>query len=433
VTLAAGVAYLLYLRSPVVYASVVWWLFFLTCFVRRIIDYRSGFSDQNVVLAAPLVAAMVCAPTLLTQRHLWKLPIALPFVLAFASALYGICVGVLCIPPKILLESSLQWIPPLVFGFFMFAECISAEKREAHMKSLRQTFKWGLLIMGAYGIYQYVVMPPWDALWMTGSGMGSIGSPEPFGMRVFSTMNGPGVLGYTLAAGLVLIVSERNLFSYCAGAVGLCALLLSSVRAAWAMLVIALFLFLLREKKYIARVLLGIIALGLVAMAAVAISPARDSIQDRFSSFTDLRDDTSYQERTEGYSQLLPYALDAPFGSGLGTMDAHFQGNISLGTRDSGLWEIVLSLGWIGGLVYLLALARLAFSAWQHTRKCTEEYTAIACIVLGLLSQIAMGSMMLGFTGLAIWSFGAMAMARSALHESTSRRETVWLPDPAAA
>lgn len=433
VILSAVVAYLLYRLSPVAYTSFVLWLFFLICFVRRIIDYRSGFSDQNIVLAAPLLAALVSAPTLIRCRHIWKRPISLPFALAFASSIYGILVGLLCLPAKILFVSSLEWLAPLVFGFFIFAEFVSGERHDAHMEALHKTFSWGLLVMGVYGIYQYVAAPAWDVLWMTGTGMNSIGSPEPFAIRVFSTMNGPGILAYTLVAGLVLIMSRGNLFSYCAGAFGFGALLLSSVRAAWVALIIAIILFLCKKKKYIARVMLVVAGASICAAIVIMVTPAHETILDRLNTFTDLSNDTSYQERTRGYSQLLPYAMEEPFGSGLGTMDAKFHDNISLGTRDSGFWEIILSLGWIGGAVYLLSLVMLAVRSWPHGKECSSEYTAAACITIGLLSQMALGSMMLGFTGLAIWSFGAMAMAQFGSRESYFKKGAQWLPDPATA
>jgi O-antigen ligase len=342
-------------------------------------------------------------------------------------------VGLLCLPAKTLLVSGLGWFAPLVFGFFVFSECFYGKRREAHLQALLQTFCWGILLMGAYGIYQYVAAPPWDALWMTDTGMSSIGSPEPFAIRVFSTMNGPGALAYALAAGLVLVLCRGGWLSAIAGAMGFAALLLSSVRAAWAALVIALVLFLIHQKKYFAQVLLAVVLVGASLATAAGIFPsARQSIEDRFSTLTDLHDDTSYQDRTAGYSEMLPYMEDSPFGSGLGTMDALFQDNTSLGTRDSGVWEIVLSLGWIGASVYFLALVSLVVLAWPRGEDSTPAETAAACITIGLLCQLVLGSVMVGVTGVTIWSFGAMAMARFAAAESRSRKGARWLPDPAA-
>lgn len=431
--LSVGVAWLLYRRFPVAYVSFVWWLAFLVCFVRRLIDFRSGYFNQNVLLAAPLLAAMVCAPTLFERRVLWRQPIALPFVLGFASLLYGLGVGLLCLPARPLLVSSIGWFSPMIFGFYLLSEFVCANRGEEHIHSLTQTFCWGMLLMGAYGIYQYVTAPPWDALWMTGTEMNSIGTPEPFMVRVFSTMNAPGPLAYALVSGLLLVFCRGGILSAVSAALGFAALLLTSVRASWLAFSIALVLFLFKERKYARRVIIA----GALAVAAFAgglvVPPVRPAIENRMQTFTDLNDDASYQDRTEGYSQMLPYAEESPFGTGLGTMDAKFQEDTSLGARDSGIWEIFLSLGWIGGLVYLTALGLMVFRAWPRGTASAPFETAAACVSIGLLCQLPLGSVTLGVIGLTIWSFGAIAMARFAPAELRSRKGAPWLPDPASA
>jgi hypothetical protein len=410
---ATGTAYLLYRRAPATYVSFVWWLWFLSCFLRRIVDYRSGFAESNPIVAAPFLASLVCMPALFHRSEIWKLRGSFPFVLAFSSALYGLGVGFLCIPKKILLMSALGWFSPLVFGFFIFSEFADVDRRETLMNSLQTTFRWGVLLMGAYGVIQYYLAPAWDALWMTESKMGSIGSPEPFGIRVFSTMNGPGALAFTLMAGLMLLLSQRGFVPLLAGAAGCAALLLSSVRSAWAALLLAILLLAIRDKKYFIRLTVAAILLGVCIAGAMAIAPIRENVQNRFSSFTDMKDDTSYQDRQSGHEQMTAYSADEPFGTGLGTMDANFAGKTALGTRDSGLWEIALSLGWVGGAVYLASLGLLAWNAWRPGFSRTGTELIAACVCIGLLSQLLLGSVMLGVTGCTIWMFGAIAMTSS--------------------
>ena len=408
--LATGTAYLLYRRAPVTYVSFVWWLWFLVCFLRRIVDYRSGFAEGNPIIAAPFLASLVCLPVVFQRRDIWKLRSSFPFVLAFASVLYGLGVGFLCIPKKILLMSSLGWFTPIVFGFFVFSEFRDADRREALLQSLRSTFCWGVLIMGVYGVIQYFLAPRWDVLWMVESKMSSIGNPEPFGIRVFSTMNGPGALAFTLVAGLMLLLSQRGVLVMLAGAAGCATLLLSSLRAAWAAIILALILLAFRDKKYITRLSVAAALMLVCISCAMVIEPIRENVQNRFSSFTDMKDDTSYQDRQSGYEQMTTYASEEPFGTGLGTMEANFAGKTALGTRDSGFWEIALSLGWVGGAVYLAALGLLAWNGWHSgAERATTEVIA-ACISIGLISQLLLGSVMLGVTGSIIWMFGAIAM-----------------------
>ncbi len=56
VGLAVLVGGVLIQRSPVMYSSFSLWLWFLTPFVRRVLDYRHGWNPTNVVLLAPPVA-----------------------------------------------------------------------------------------------------------------------------------------------------------------------------------------------------------------------------------------------------------------------------------------------------------------------------------------------------------------------------------------
>ena len=303
-------AYRLYRKSPPLYVSFVWWLFFLICFVRRIIDYRSGFSDVNIVIAAPYLAALVCTPTVFARSDVWRSRVSVPFILAFIASLYGLFVGVLLTPAKNLVVSGLAWFSPLIFGFYILTEMTSKSRRDEHFAALERTFSWGMLIMGCYGVYQFLTAPGWDALWMAETRMGSIGSPEPYGIRVFSTMNGPGALAYALTTGLLLLLVRRRAISLFSAAAGLSALLLSSVRAAWGTLAIMLGLFAFREKRYVGKLVTASGLLVGVALLAMFIQPLRERVEDRFASFTNMHDDTSYQERTSGYEEMLAFAAE---------------------------------------------------------------------------------------------------------------------------
>jgi hypothetical protein len=429
--LTTAAAWYLYRRAPVAYVSFVWWLLFLICFIRRFIDYRSGYSDQSVVLAAPLLAALVCFPSVLRRQDVWKLRSSIPFLLGLTACLYGVTVGFLCLPKRALLISALSWFPPLILGFFVFSEFVTGERNRDHLEYLERTFCWGALLMGAYGLIQYLVAPAWDVLWMNHSGMGSIGSPEPFQIRVFSTMNAPGALGYTLA-GALLLLFRRGMLPAIAGGLGFVALLLSNVRAAWAAVAIALILLAVRERRYIKRLMIGAALMTVCVSAITVIAPIREALQHRFQSFTDIEDDSSYEARSNGYEEMIPYIQQDPLGNGLGTMDTLFQDKTSLGSRDSGIWEILLSLGWIGGGVYFVALGILAWRSWQHAEGKTPTETLAGCISIGLICQLGLGSVMIGVTGIEIWSFAAIAMARLGMNEFRAQNRVEWANDPAA-
>jgi hypothetical protein len=65
-TFAVGV--FLYLRYPILYLGFTWWVWFLTPWVRRLIDYQSGWTDPSPVLLAPSLVTFVTLATFV--RHL---------------------------------------------------------------------------------------------------------------------------------------------------------------------------------------------------------------------------------------------------------------------------------------------------------------------------------------------------------------------------
>ena len=59
------VGWYLYFRYPSLYIGFVWWILFLTAFVRRYADFRGGaFVDPNPILLAHYAAMVVCGHTL---------------------------------------------------------------------------------------------------------------------------------------------------------------------------------------------------------------------------------------------------------------------------------------------------------------------------------------------------------------------------------
>ncbi len=405
---ATLIAYSLYCRVPVTYVSFVWWLWFLSPFVRRIVDYRAGWVDPSPILLAPPLATLVCFPALIRhEAELWK-PQARPFLLALGSVMYGFVVGILRVPLASLATASLSWFAPIIFGFFLYCSFRSGKFASDLVPSLQRTFLWGTFLMGIYGIFQFVVAPGWDQLWMIESG-GMAGTPEPFGIRVFSTMNAPGPFAAVLVAGLLLLINRQGLLVKLAILPGYLALVLSSSRLAWLAWLVGVAVFALRQKRYAARITATICLLVTSIFLLVTENPSGEDLNLRFKSFANLQDDTSFQERESGYSDMIDIALNEPFGRGIGAMELGTQ--TTLGSHDSGFWELLLCLGWFSGTLYLLSLFLMAFSMLRPAGPQSSFVTAASCISIGLLSQLLLGSIMLGMFGLALWSFAAIYIA----------------------
>src|ERR1700689_1401054 len=58
-TMALVVGVFLIFTSKPTYTSFTWWLWFLSPFLRRLIDYHSGWVDPSPVLLAPLLVTLV--------------------------------------------------------------------------------------------------------------------------------------------------------------------------------------------------------------------------------------------------------------------------------------------------------------------------------------------------------------------------------------
>jgi hypothetical protein len=59
----------LYLRRPIGYIHFTLWVWFLTPLVRRLVDWRVGFEDQNLVLLAPSLVSAIAGLTLVCERQ----------------------------------------------------------------------------------------------------------------------------------------------------------------------------------------------------------------------------------------------------------------------------------------------------------------------------------------------------------------------------
>ena len=83
----------LYSRHPILYVGFTWWLWFLTAWVRRVVDFQSGWQEPSVILLAPYLCSLVAILTLLNDLPQVYRRGGLPFVVAFASVVYGLLGG----------------------------------------------------------------------------------------------------------------------------------------------------------------------------------------------------------------------------------------------------------------------------------------------------------------------------------------------------
>ena len=340
----------LYWRYPILYVGFAWWLWFLAPLVRRIVDYQSGHTTPGPWILAPLLVTSISAITLI--RYLPKLHYrqSLPFLLSLGGVLYGFSIGLITqeVSDKTVIP-LLTWSTPILFGFHLF---VNWRDYPQYRQNLQRVFFWGVLVMGIYGIFQYLVAPGWDKFWLINVGNLTYGKPEPLGIRVWSTMMIPQKFAAIMTGGLLLLFVQKGSFRFLVAGVGYLAFFLTSARTAWLNWLMGLFILVASLKARLqTRIIISIIVASLLIIPLTVIEPFSTVIISRFESFSHVEEDGSYQARLEGYNELIKPALSEFFGRGLNTKLETEHHNIA--GFDNGFLVLLLSLGWFGTIVYI--------------------------------------------------------------------------------
>jgi hypothetical protein len=410
--LALVIALRLQQVSVAAYVSFVFWLWFLSPLVRRIADYYGGWQDQSLILLTPyLVSALV-----LTRVIDWALHPHAPrprvagmsvLLLAAAGVALGVPFGVFKSVNAAMVE-MLNYFLPLLFGWYV---ATSGDHAQDIGRALSATFSRAAVVIGGYGVYQFTAAPPWDANWIINTEMTTVGAPEPFGIRVFSTMHSPGVLGFFLVFGLALWIARPVASGLPGAALSAATLVLSLVRSAWlafaatTILVVAS----LKPKQQVKAIVFAT-AMTLVTGAFVLTPEMSQIFGNRFSTMQRLDDDESAVSRWQGHVAMLDFIVREPLGLGVGQLDPTIETYLSM--RDSVFVGILVQSGLVGGILYLMGLAGLTLQLWRYYRHAlTPEGRAFACVGLGMLPASFLGVINAGPVGFCLWTIGGLALA----------------------
>ncbi|KAM3096673.1 O-antigen ligase domain-containing protein [Phormidesmis sp. 146-35] len=393
------VGFVLYYRAPLLYVGFSWWLWFLTPLVRRLADYRSSFTDPSPILLAPSLVALL---TLITVwQHLPRLSRrgALPFVLAGAGIGYAFCIGLLSREPVPATLSFLGWILPITFGFHLFAHW---RYYPEYRRNLERVFVWAVLVMGAYGVYQYFVAPEWDRFWLISTKLTTMGNPEPMGIRVWSTLNSVEPFGSVMAGGLIVLFHSKTPLQLPAAIVGYLSFLLSIMRSAWLGWFVGLLsLIALLQGRAQVRMHVTLLIMVLCVVPLAVIEPFAGLLNSRLSTFSDLENDGSANARRWFYATQLDSALANITGDGTGSPPI-----------DSSLFSMLLDLGWVGGLPYLIGLLLLLLKVFQSNVTRIDPFIrVIQAVVLTVLARFLVNTVLVGVSGVLLWGFLGLGLA----------------------
>jgi len=407
-TLVVGVW--LFFTRPTLYLGYVWWIWIVSPFVRRYIDFMTGGftpGERAFALLAPIAVSALMTVNVLRFGKLLTTRMHRPLLLCMLGTAYGLVVGMALEGPFTAVLNFIEWFIPLLMAFHL---TLHVNKYPEFRATLQRLFPAAVLVLGLYGVAQYFSPAPWDRMWMIGSGMASIGQPNPMEVRVFGLLNAPGPYAMALMAGILATLSFQSVVGKLAVVPAVAGLALSMVRAAWGGLVVGLGAALLRLRGTSrVQMFATLILVAAVAVPLIGQSEIGSATSERFESMQNLREDGSFQARQRMYQEILVKAIASPIGHGLGS--AHW---------DSGFVTILWQLGWLGGGLYLAGYFLTARSLlFIHSN---DRFAVFAFgISTTFLLLMLMGSQHAGFNGMLHWTFLAMVIASNAYCKQFSR------------
>ncbi|MEA3120298.1 MAG: hypothetical protein QOI13_3568 [Paraburkholderia sp.] len=411
----------LYFRSPASYVGFMWWLWFLSPEIRRLADWLMGaFTPMSPIQLAPLAVTMISAFTLLRRYSMLAQRRGVPVLLILLGLGYGFVIGVASNGLLPATYDLANWLYPILIGFQIMAY---PREYPAYRDTIVRTFILGMLVMGAYGLVQFFVMPEWDAMWMLGSQMMSDGDPVPMGVRVFSTMNSSGPFAVAMMGAMALVVAAPLRVRWLAAALGFFSFELSMVRAVWGGWAVALLIqFLQSNGKMRVRIVSVTVLLASLGVTLAAIGPVGDRLQARVQTMGRLNDDNSYETRKAFYASFAETAFTDMSGEGFGatgssTKLASDAGALSkYGNFDSGVMNVPFVLGWPGTLLYLSGMLWLFARALRTSLGMRDDKFALACMSVGVsvLALMVFINTLVGTAGLLLYM--SLLLVVSAAH-----------------
>ncbi|MGI4952086.1 MAG: hypothetical protein ACRYGM_09795 [Janthinobacterium lividum] len=384
-------------------------LFCLAPLLRRVVDVHAGYDASGLMISGPLLAILTPLPLLLKalagDNRLD--PLLRPFILGLACAFYAALLTVLNGNFVQAIGGGLKWVAPALYGMWIVLELRRAPGSAASLiETAARTLMLLIPLLGLYGFVQYIDPPNWDRYWMSYTSIASIGQPEPFMVRVFSTMNAPAGYATFTATGLLLFGFRRAgpLLLLAAGP-SVLGLLLSQYRTAWIALAIGILLGLFHPLAR-RRATMLLVTLPLLGAGVIAFTPAGEMLGARLQTLGAISEDGSGQERLAEYGRLLSDDSGALLGHGFDSTDVMQAGAQAL---DGMLVVACYAMGLVGGI---LCVASVVWAAVLGIRGAWASGglngLAIAAVLIGMVAQLPLAVVSASEVGFLFWSLVAI-------------------------
>jgi hypothetical protein len=401
----------LYSRRSPWFAGHCLLIFLSVSLVRRLVDEQAGFDASNPVLLTPYLCCLLCVAAFFEYWSRAKPRGIGPFLILMGCIAYGAALAMLDGRIRSSLVDVLKWSVGPLFTVYLLAQ---RERIPELRRIIEPTLLIGGTAMALYGIAQFLQPSSWDAVWMRGVrdlGFESVGHPEPFAVRVFSTMNSPGSFGTILCAAIVVALKRR--LPVCLLTVGpmLVGLALCQYRSLWAMTALAILLVAISPSRELKRAnILGLFLIGL-ALASTALAPQiRDAVFSRASSLTELEGDESLRQRLVQYEEFIEHD-NLLVGDGLAINGVSRRlDNREAGSIDGAVIEIYRAMGVFVGSAFMLAIAALVLQLFGKAATLSHHAWFDRAIVITLFLQFPIGTVHIGELGFCAWTFLGLAL-----------------------
>lgn len=413
-----GAAAWIYSRSRPKYVTFTCWIWFLTAFVRRLADNKGGYQEPSIILIAPYLVTAVSGLDLFTRARELMRPRNIPFVCALLAIVYGTFVGLTKYSPRQMAPVVLNWVVPVFFAFFIV---VSYREYKEIRRSLHRTFVAATLVMGAYCIYQFLLLPSWDKLWLSNVNTTTFGAAEPLQLRCFSTMNAPVIFALTMMGTLLASLVAKGKIRLLVVICGFLGLMFSFNRSGWIGFVTGLIFILIKVGSRERLRILGATLLAfLFAWLLLAFPNVRQPVMDKLQTMTDPKDDISFQARIEGYEKALTTLSSEPFGEGVASpdIDHSMVYGDQIGPHDSMILELLYSLGWSGTIIYLAGLVIMIAGIMTHKATYQPFEDSMKAVLVALFAQCLLNDIVYGEVGWILWTAGAVQLAAIAYAEA---------------
>ncbi len=419
----------LYATRPVLYLGFVWWVWFLTPFFRRFVDYHVGYHNPvSFIMLSPYLVTGISVLTLFRFGRDLKDPVFRPFAFVTAGILYGFMIALVKVGVQGAVFALFDWLTPVFLGIHV---ALFWRYYNANRRVLTHAITWSTLLIGSYGVFQYFLPPPWDMEWLVASNMWvTMGPPEPQQFRVFSTLNSTGPFAFVMVAGLLMLFSGTSWAARIALVPGYLSLLLTLVRAAWGGWVVGIAYMIFRLRGRLRKRLIYTLSAGVLLLAPILImSPGTtDRIGSRAGTISNIEDDGSFRARLGIYIRGAPAVAGNPFGNGIGSTGRAAKLENEEGKAvsfDSGIFDVLLSLGWMGSALYMGGLVAIFATVLRADAASTDSFTVTAAaIALSFAAMMLFVNMMIAVSGAIAWTFMGAVLA-SRRHHMEKRRQTI--------